>query len=231
MEIAAESVAAWSGVEVIRALTGGARNPVFLADRDGQQLVVRRSARSPAALDWELDLLEHLRELGIGVPRLVPSDDGRRHVGGVLIHHFIEGRRPRDSRDCRSVVEVLTAVHESTVGWPQRPRKPTTQGHSRSPTAPRSAASCAPASFRGRDEYQECGGSQHALVAAVSEVLPVAVFGDPLQSIFDFGGNVPVDWTTHVTARWPSLDLPVRGGDGTGTTSNSAYGCSASART
>lgn len=39
------------------------------------------------------------------------------------------------------------------------------------------------------DEYQDCGASQHALVGAVSEAVPVAVFGCPLQSIFDFGGN------------------------------------------
>jgi hypothetical protein len=60
------------------------------------------------------------------------------------------------------------------------------------------------------DEYQDCGTDQHALIVALSEALPIAVFGDPLQSIFDFGGNVPVTWETDVAARWPNLDLPVR---------------------
>jgi hypothetical protein len=62
MEVGAESVAAWSGVEVATALSGGARNQVFLAERGGQRLVVRRSTRSPSALEWELDLLEHLHD-------------------------------------------------------------------------------------------------------------------------------------------------------------------------
>ncbi len=66
----------------------------------------------------ELDLLEHLHDHSIGVPLPVPSDDGRRHVGDVLIQQFIDGRPPRDGTDWRRVVEVLTAVHELTVGWP-----------------------------------------------------------------------------------------------------------------
>lgn len=60
------------------------------------------------------------------------------------------------------------------------------------------------------DEYQDCGAGQHALTIALSEVLPIAVFGDPLQSIFNFGGNVPVTWEQDVTPRWPRLDLPTR---------------------
>ncbi len=52
-------------------------------------------------------------------------------------------------------------------------------------------AFCAPSyRFAVVDEYQDCGKSQHALVVAVSEAVAVAVFGDPLQSIFDFAGNV-----------------------------------------
>jgi DNA helicase-2/ATP-dependent DNA helicase PcrA len=35
-------------------------------------------------------------------------------------------------------------------------------------------------------------------VTALSEVLPVCVFGDPLQAIFDFKGQEPVDWPTQV---------------------------------
>ncbi len=114
-------VAAWTGVKLFAPLPGGARNTVLLARRDSQRLVVRRSTRSPAALAWELDLLEHLAGHGISVPRLVPADDGRRHVNGVLVHRFVEGHPPGDDADWRRVVAVLTAVHELTVGWPQRP--------------------------------------------------------------------------------------------------------------
>jgi aminoglycoside phosphotransferase (APT) family kinase protein len=116
-----ESVAGWSGIELVEPLTGGARNPVVLARRGGQRLVVRRSARSLPALEWELDVLEHLAGHGVGVPRVVATDDGRRHADGVLVHEFIDGTQPRDSRDWQRVIEVLTRVHELTVGWPQRP--------------------------------------------------------------------------------------------------------------
>lgn len=54
------------------------------------------------------------------------------------------------------------------------------------------------------DEYQDCGGAQHQVVAALSKVLPVCVFGDPLQAIFDFG-QTPVDWHSEVFAQFPQL--------------------------
>jgi Ser/Thr protein kinase RdoA (MazF antagonist) len=115
------AVAAWPGVELLEALPGGARNQVLLARRGDRRLVVRRSTRSSASLDWELDLLEHLAEYGIGVPRVVPADDGRRHVHGVLIQEFVEGHPPRTDDEWRRVVEMVALVHQLTVGWPQRP--------------------------------------------------------------------------------------------------------------
>ncbi|UPK28052.1 UvrD-helicase domain-containing protein [Bradyrhizobium sp. 195] len=48
------------------------------------------------------------------------------------------------------------------------------------------------------DEYQDCSLEQHNVVTALSRLLPVCVFGDPLQAIFDFKGQRPVDWATHV---------------------------------
>jgi AAA domain len=48
------------------------------------------------------------------------------------------------------------------------------------------------------DEYQDCSLLQHDVVTALSGVLPVCVFGDPLQAIFDFKGQEPVDWQTQV---------------------------------
>lgn len=60
----------WRGLEPMRALTGGARNRVVLARHGDRPGVVRRSTRSHASLEWELDLLEHLAGQGLGV---VPS--------------------------------------------------------------------------------------------------------------------------------------------------------------
>ena len=115
------SVAAWAGVELLEPLTGGNRNQVLLARRGSGRLVVRRSGRPASALDWELDLLEHLAAQGIGVPRLVPADDGRRHVNGVLIQEFVAGVPPASDADWRRIAETLAAVHRATTGWPQRP--------------------------------------------------------------------------------------------------------------
>jgi len=115
------ALAAWSGVEVLRPLTGGNRNQVMLARRGDEQLVVRRSGRSPAALDWELDLMEHLAAHDVGVPGLVPADDGRRHVDGVLVQELVAGDPPSTDAQWQEVAATLRTLHRVTVGWPQRP--------------------------------------------------------------------------------------------------------------
>lgn len=53
------------------------------------------------------------------------------------------------------------------------------------------------------DEYQDCSLAQHDVVNALSRVLPVCVFGDPLQAIFDFKGQQPVDWDKDVFPVFP----------------------------
>lgn len=60
------------------------------------------------------------------------------------------------------------------------------------------------------DEYQDCVIEQHDLVLALHASLPVCVFGDPLQNIFDFGNNVTVKWAKEVAATWPALALAVQ---------------------
>lgn len=50
------------------------------------------------------------------------------------------------------------------------------------------------------DEYQDCSDVQHTLVCAFAEFLPCRILGDPMQAIFDFGGDDggPVDWAASV---------------------------------
>lgn len=55
------------------------------------------------------------------------------------------------------------------------------------------------------DEYQDCVIEHHGLVATLADAIPqCAILGDPLQGIFDFGGQL-VDWPTHVHPRFPAF--------------------------
>ncbi|EIG58993.1 UvrD-helicase domain-containing protein [Bradyrhizobium sp. WSM1253] len=56
------------------------------------------------------------------------------------------------------------------------------------------------ASYRGCfvDEYQDCTKQQHQVISRLANLLPTCVFGDPLQAIFDFGDQQPVDWDSDV---------------------------------
>ncbi|GAA3294873.1 UvrD-helicase domain-containing protein [Arthrobacter citreus] len=60
------------------------------------------------------------------------------------------------------------------------------------------------------DEYQDCLIGQHELVLALAKALPTAVFGDPLQSLFNFGKNRPVDWETDVVGNFPKAEVEHR---------------------
>jgi len=60
------------------------------------------------------------------------------------------------------------------------------------------------------DEYQDCLTDQHELVLALAAVLPAAVLGDPLQGLFNFGRNQPVDWYSDVHPYFPAVDVDHR---------------------
>jgi hypothetical protein len=55
------------------------------------------------------------------------------------------------------------------------------------------------------DEYQDCSKQQHDVIVALAETLPVCVFGDPLQAIFDFKSQEPVDWDSSVFSSFPKV--------------------------
>ncbi len=62
------------------------------------------------------------------------------------------------------------------------------------------------------DEYQDCDMRQHNIVCALTNSLPVVIFGDPMQSIFDFSGPMP-NWSESVLKFFPvvaELDVPWR---------------------
>ena len=60
------------------------------------------------------------------------------------------------------------------------------------------------------DEYQDCLTDQHTLALALAKALPTAVLGDPLQSLFNFGKNRPVDWSADVIPNFPAVDIEHR---------------------
>src|SRR5215212_1992995 len=119
-------LAAWGAVAVAGTLGGGYRNEVLEVRRDGQRLVARRSRRSAASLAWEVRLLEHLARCGIRVPAIVPTLDGRTHVGGVLLMSWLDGRAPA-AGDWPAVAGTLRRVHAVTRGWTQRPGSASTR--------------------------------------------------------------------------------------------------------
>lgn len=63
------------------------------------------------------------------------------------------------------------------------------------------------------DEYQDCSTVQHRVVCLLANQLPTCIFGDPMQAIFDFKGQNPVNWNTEVYPEFPlvaELDTPWR---------------------
>ena len=63
------------------------------------------------------------------------------------------------------------------------------------------------------DEYQDCSTAQHQLVLRFARDLPCRILGDPLQAIFDFDDEDPVDWDGEIPRnfeRLGQLDIPHR---------------------
>lgn len=63
------------------------------------------------------------------------------------------------------------------------------------------------------DEYQDCSDTQHSLICAFAEFLPCRILGDPMQAIFDFEEDKPVNWETSIYPAFDclgKLDIPWR---------------------
>jgi Ser/Thr protein kinase RdoA (MazF antagonist) len=120
--VSVDELMAWSSTVVLGgALSGGVRNVVRRAVVGDDTVVVRRSSRCEAALDWELDLLDILADHGFIVPTAVRTTSGARHVDGVVVSRHIDGRPPRTDDDWHAVADELQRLHAVTAGWPQRP--------------------------------------------------------------------------------------------------------------
>ncbi|MEQ3554590.1 aminoglycoside phosphotransferase [Pseudonocardia nematodicida] len=118
--LTAPDVAAWPGLRVTGALAGGHRSAVWAAEVGHRRLVVHRSTRSSAALDWELDLLDELAGHGFRVPETVPTAAGARRDGRFVVRTWLDGDPPGpDDRD--AVAAELRRLHAYTGERPQRP--------------------------------------------------------------------------------------------------------------
>jgi len=63
------------------------------------------------------------------------------------------------------------------------------------------------------DEYQDCSDAQHGVVLRLARDIPCRILGDPLQGIFDFEGQSPIEWARDVEGhfeRLGALDVPHR---------------------
>ncbi|MEM9134144.1 MAG: phosphotransferase [Actinomycetota bacterium] len=107
-------VTAWGALRLGEPIDEGNRNPVWRATLDGEPVAVRRSRRSEASLDWELDLIEVLHDAGFRVPTIRPTLDGRRHDEGLVVQRWLAGRPPSADDEWRRVADALVGIHRLT---------------------------------------------------------------------------------------------------------------------
>lgn len=117
----AGAAAAWPDLRLGTRVAVGDRSAVWRGELDGAAVSVRASRRSVPSLEWELDLLNHLDDAGVGVARPIHSRDQRLHVDGVVVQPWIEGREPSDEADWRAVGDALMSIHRLGTDVGQRP--------------------------------------------------------------------------------------------------------------
>lgn len=111
----------WGTVELGSRASAGHVNDVWFAAVDGEECVVRRSRTRGPSLRWELELLDHVRSLGLGVPDIALTEDGRREVNGIVIFRKVEGRPPAGEDDWKAVADYLVTLHQESQSPEQRP--------------------------------------------------------------------------------------------------------------
>lgn len=106
---------------LIAALGGGTRSAVWQVQVDGVRFAARRCMRPPAAIHWELRLLDLLAGHGLRVAMPVAASDGRRLIDGWSLFTWLDGDPPNSDRDWYRVAQELDRIHTLTRGWRQRP--------------------------------------------------------------------------------------------------------------
>lgn len=155
-------VSAWDGLDLVEPMADANRNQVWRGRLNGVPVAVRHSRRPPDSVAWELDLLDDLVAAGFHVPSILPCDDGRRSVGGLVVQTWLEGRRPSSASDWRRVASELQRLHAVTTDHPQRP-------------------GCA--------TVRELGAGRRSVDADL-DAIP-AVVADRILAVFDELGDVP----------------------------------------
>lgn len=108
-------------MEILGPLSGGSRNLVLEARLRGERVVARHSIREDAAIQWEIDLLRHLRDHGLAVPHFIPAASGPMLIQGWTMQKWVSGDPPSSACDWRTVAQFLRTLHRLTVPWTQRP--------------------------------------------------------------------------------------------------------------
>jgi Ser/Thr protein kinase RdoA (MazF antagonist) len=118
----ATRLARWGATAHVEArLAGGNRNAVWAVRVHGVRYAARLSSRPVPAVEWEIALLDQLRECGMRVPTALRTLDGRAHADGLVLWTWMEGDAPASEADWRLVAAELDILHRLTRGWPQRP--------------------------------------------------------------------------------------------------------------
>jgi Ser/Thr protein kinase RdoA (MazF antagonist) len=184
---AAIDLSLWgAGFEVVAPLTGGTRNASWKIRVGGRLAAARLSRRSPAALDWELDLMAAARDVGVRSAAVVATVDGRRHANGVVVFEWIDGTPPASMSDWHAARAALHQLHRTFRDCPQRPGFASTRDLLTRATGGDVDLSMIPAGV-----VEEC----RAAWRSVEDREVSAIHGDPTSNVL-MVGRAPtfIDW-------------------------------------
>ena len=113
-------LSAWPDTRIIRKLTGGFRNEVYLVERDGMRYVAKTTRRTGAALEWLEPVHKAARDAGLVVPEFIKTPQGTVLAHGVTLETFVAGV-PIAETDLPLLSAYINKFHTLTKNLPQRP--------------------------------------------------------------------------------------------------------------